>query len=246
MSHIQRFFQLGNQWCVVHVPERPNGFGVLVIGDQNHFVDEHTSFWIQNNGRSIMVESLLREGYTLFYSNLYGRNWGSSEAVSLARRLYHVILKKEILNNRIHILAEGMGALIALQLMEEMGDNIRSVAMMNPCLDLRKHVLQEKEHKFFYKRIIKEIATAYHYDVTKLEKDVNECIPTINYDTNVPVKIWQTTTNVLYDPKLHTKYYEEIRKQTANPIKVAYQLAEKRFSVSQPIFRFYKEYEKVL
>jgi len=157
MSHIQRFFQLGNQWCVVHVPERPNGFGVLILGDQNHFVDEESSFWIQNNGRSIIINSFLDEGYTLFYSNLYGRHWGCPEAVSLTKRLNHVILKKEILNHRIHILAEGMGALVALQLMEGMGDNLRGVAMMNPCIDLRKHLIQEKEHNSFTNELLERL-----------------------------------------------------------------------------------------
>jgi len=87
---------------------------------------------------------------------------------------------------------------------------------------------------------------AYHYDVTKLEKDVSGFIPDFNYDTEVPVKIWQIMTNGLYDPQHHTRFYEERRKRIGRPIRLAYHLAEKRFSVSQPIFKFYKEYEKVL
>ena len=139
-------FSLDTQWNVVHVPERPNGFGVLVLGDKDHFVESSTSLWIQHGGRSQLLQCLQDEGYTVFYSNLYGRHWGSPEAYHLAKQLYHLVMKQEILNKRIHILAEGMGALLALQLMENDGNTfIRSAGLLNPCIDLHTHAEHEKQ-----------------------------------------------------------------------------------------------------
>ena len=69
-------------------------------------------------GKNLQIQSLLKEGYTVFYSNLYGKNWGSEKAVKLAKRLYEHIIRSEIMNDKIHIIAEGMGALVALKLLQ--------------------------------------------------------------------------------------------------------------------------------
>ena len=47
-----------------------------------------------------------------------------------------------------HIMADGMGALVALEMMNKYPECIRSVIMLNPCLDLPEYVEFEKEHKF--------------------------------------------------------------------------------------------------
>ncbi len=46
-----RNFQLDAEWNIVHYPEQPLGFGILIIGDERHFVDQNTSFWLQNEGK---------------------------------------------------------------------------------------------------------------------------------------------------------------------------------------------------
>ena len=40
------------------------------------------------------------------------------------------------------------GALVALEMMNKYPECIRSVIMLNPCLDLPEYVEFEKEHKF--------------------------------------------------------------------------------------------------
>lgn len=40
------------QWCMLHYPKRPNGFAVLILGDQQHYVHENSSVWIENTGRA--------------------------------------------------------------------------------------------------------------------------------------------------------------------------------------------------
>ncbi|CAG9623455.1 hypothetical protein [Sutcliffiella rhizosphaerae] len=239
----QRFFQMSGQWNAVHVPEKPNGFGCLIIGDTNHFVDESNSLWLQHIGRNKIMEEILQCGYTLFYSNLNGAHWGSRQSVFQAKQLYHIILKQEILNNKIHILAEGMGALTAMQLMEDMDENIRSVALINPCIDLKAQMLQEKDRKFFYKKVKHEISDAYGLSIKDME--MFEGLPEIKkYKKNkLPVKIWQTTTNFTFDPKLHCRKYEEFRRKQNAPISVTYHLVEKRYTYGPSICQFFKKHE---
>ncbi|WP_232284421.1 hypothetical protein [Bacillus timonensis] len=145
------FFKLDTEWSALHLPKRPNGFAVLIIGDKTNFVEKDTSYWIQNYARSQILEYLKDQGYTVFYSNLYGANWGNPASVKLAAQLYHIIMKREILNRRIHVLAEGMGALTAMQLNEKLEGAIRSMAFLNPCIDLVAHIENEKNISFFIK-----------------------------------------------------------------------------------------------
>jgi pimeloyl-ACP methyl ester carboxylesterase len=246
MELMQRFFQLDTEWCAVHVPERPNGFGIIVLGDKNHFVEEETSFLIQNQGRLQMLTELINQGYTVFYSNLYGRHWGSKNAVLLARRLYHYIMKNEILNDRIHILAEGMGALVGLQLAETMNDHIRTVALINPCIDLKAHIEHEEDYKFFYKQLIKELARAYKIDEKIAIQEIIENLPKINFETEIPLAIWQTTDRKGFNPEFHTRMLEEQRKRLGKPILISYLVAEKKHQITGAICRFFKQHEEKL
>ena len=156
-----RNFQLDTEWNIIHYPEQPQGFGILIIGDERHFVDESTSFWLQNEGKKSQLEKLQKSGYMIFYSNLFGKNWGCKKAVMLAKQLYEHVIRAEIMNEKIHVIAEGMGALVALKLFNEMGTSIRSIIFINPILSLKDHLALEKDHKFFYKKLVNELAFSY-------------------------------------------------------------------------------------
>lgn len=242
-----RNFKLDTEWNMIHYPKKPKGFGILIIGDERHFVDEKHSFWTQNEGKLGIIENLKDAGYTVFYSNLYGRNWGSDKAVKLAKRLYEYIIRTEIINNRIHLLAEGMGALVALKLLEEMSDKIRSVVLINPILSLKYHLEQEKEHKFFYKKLLKELSTSYETE----SKQIVELIAGSHTDTNMkpdkPMKIIHVLagnrayrqSNLLN--KLSVKWEDE-----KAPITVCYMLPEKKQQIGQQTIQFLKLHEKIL
>lgn len=184
-----RNFQMDTQWNIIHYPEKPTGFGILIIGDERHFVDESKCFWSQNEGKLAIINQLKESGYTIFSSNLYGRNWGSDQAVELAQRLYQQVLRSEILNNKIHLLAEGMGALVAVKLLEKMKGQLRSVVLLNPILSLKNHIEQEKDHKFFYKKLMRELTSAYKKDQIDLEKEISTNQSNVNLDFGVPIKI---------------------------------------------------------
>ncbi len=72
-----------------------------------------------------------------------------------------------------------MGALLALQLMENDGNTfIRSAGLLNPCIDLHTHAEHEKNNKFFYKQFTKDLTQAYKVErkqASKLIKGVPFC-----------------------------------------------------------------------
>lgn len=146
-----RNFQMDTQWNIIHYPGKPTGFGILIIGDERHFVDESKCFWTQNEGKLAIINQLKESGYTIFSSNLYGRNWGSDQAVDLAQRLYQQVIRSEILNNKVHLIAEGMGALVAVKLMEKMKGQLRSVVLLNPILSLKNILNLKRNISFFTK-----------------------------------------------------------------------------------------------
>lgn len=239
MTVRQRFFQLDDQWCILHLPERPNGFAILLLGDVNHYVTDSTSFWLEHHGRRKLLEELLTYGYTIFSSHLYGRHWGCPKAVRLTKQLIYYVLKSEILNNRIYVLAEGIGALVALQLLADIPTKIRAIALLNPCLDVRAQLAYEKENKFFYKRMRKEIATAYEIRETEVENVLPSLMRT---PRQVPVKIWQLSGVTPYPSALHCRNYEEQARKQDVSVDVVYHLPEKRYCFAASIHQFYEQY----
>jgi len=242
----QRFFNLDNQWCVVHIPNKPNGFGVLVLGDRDHFVEGSTSLWIQHRGRWNLLQLLLDHGYTIFYAHLYGRNWGSSKAYRLAKQLYHLVMKQETLNKRVHILAEGMGALLALQLMEKEPHLFRSTAFLNPCIDFQAHIEHEKNYKFFYKQLMKEIKSAYEINEKQVDQVIANSLKVQDLTATVPASIWATTNDAHHFPLFHSKLYEEQRKKINSPIRLSLHIAEKKYLFHHSLLHFYRKNELVL
>lgn len=196
---------------------------------------------MQHVKKAQLLEELRKQGYTIFTSNLYGRHWGCEKAVRLAKRLYHVVRKKEILNEKIHIIAEGMGALVALEMMHSMEESVRSVVMIDPCLDLQGHIQLEKEHKFFYKRLMRELQIAY--GVT--EEQALEAVSDISfrqYPSSVPVKIF-VPTHERKEKKLIYRQYEQQRQKEGNPVSLSFHMQDSKYQIANSMIRFFHEYE---
>lgn len=247
MNLDQSFFKINDQWNVIHLPERPNGFAILLIGDQNHYVDETTSLWIQNPERFQMIENLREKGYTIFYSNLFGKHWGSPKSVNLLKQLYQIVIRREILNDKIHVIAEGMGALTALRLMNDMEPLLRSVSMLSPCLDLKAFVNTEKNNKLFYKRLMTELSNAYMIDEKFVETEIINSFNLEKFISKIPVKIWHSTNRVLYTVSDHSRKFENIRRELQGaPIELSLHLFEKRFHITSNIISYLNRYEQIL
>jgi hypothetical protein len=239
----ERFFIIDNQWSIVHLPERPNGFGVLIVGDMNHYVDSKTSSWIQQPDRYHLIEQLRNYGYTIFYSNLFERNWGSGKAVFHLSRLYHYIMKREILNPKIHLLCEGMGALAGLKWAEKMENSIRSVSLINPCIDLQTHILNEKEKKLFYKRLQRELSVAYEVEQREVENIIHNFYKVSHFNTLAPLKIWHVTQGNIFSASKHSRKYEEHRLNLGVPIELSLQLPRNDLNKFHEIYTFFKKHE---
>ncbi len=242
-----RNFQLDTEWNIIHYPEQPQGFGILIIGDERHFVDENTSFWIQNEGKKSQLKMLQKAGYTLFYSNLYGKHWGSDKAVKLAKRLYEHVIRTEIMNGKIHVIAEGMGALAALKLINEMGSTIRSIFLINPILSLQYHLELEKDHKFFYKKLLKELAHSYETD----EKDIIEHLKKVDAPSLINLPVPMKVIHILaggraYKQSQLLNQLSEKWEQEKVSISVFYMVPEKKQQMADQMISFFKSHEEML
>ncbi|WP_335870000.1 hydrolase [Bacillus sp. 2205SS5-2] len=244
----QRKFQLEKEWCIVHYPEKPNGFAVMILGDCHHYVDEESSFWSQHETRKNIIKELTVRGYLVCYTNLYGCHWGNDKAVNLAKMLYHHVIRTEIINERFHILADGMGGLVVEKLLPLLRDRIRSVVLYSPCLSIPVHLDFEKEQKFFYKKVLKELALAYNQSVVDCVgffKNKNEvlCCETID----VPICIIQWVGSNRYVSQFHLikDLYLQRMKQHKT-VDLHYLLPEKSQTVSSKIIAFYEKQESIL
>jgi hypothetical protein len=245
----QRLFQLDQEWCMIHYPERPNGFAVMILGDHHHYVDEKTSFWDQHEARKKWIKDLTGKGYIVFYSNLYGANWGSGQAVELAGRLYQYVKRTEIINGKIHILTEGMGALVFKELYSRMKYNVRGVVMLTPCLSLYELIQQEKEQKFFYKKLVKELAQSRgvkkeDFEPTSLHSEHDY---EVFKDIPIPLYIVQSYNVNRYKnqfPLIKDIYKHRLEKGFSTDL--FYVLPEKRYSLGLKFASYFSLHEKEL
>ncbi|MBM7097888.1 MULTISPECIES: alpha/beta hydrolase family protein [Alteribacter] len=247
MAVTERYFQLEGEEAVVHLPEKPNGFLVLILGDANHYVENKTSLWHQHPDRRRFIDALKEEGYTLVYSNQYGKHWGNDEAYRLTMRTIKHALKTEILNGKIHVFAEGMGALIALRMLVQQPDLLRSVVLYNPCLDLEAYRRHEKSNLFFYKRFMKELKGAYGEDEETIEKAI--ALPSSLWAKTCPetmVRIFHCVFQSTFPLEQHSRPFEEGRKERGAPVELTVFLPGKLWpDFVGPVKRFLASHEQL-
>lgn len=241
-----RNFQLESEWNIIHYPKRPTGFGILILGDERHFVDENNSFWLQNEGKLAIINQLKQSGYTIFSSNLYGRNWGSDKAAVLAHRLYQHVLRTEIMNDKIHMLAEGMGALVGIKLLKKMDGKLRSAVFLNPILSLKHHLDQEKKNKFFYKKLTKELEAAYQLEFKDLEAEICDREDTVTIDFGIPIHL----IHILSGGRSYNQaslYQCLLKQEIEKPlIQTRFIVPEKKQQIGKMMIKFFQTYEKIL
>lgn len=167
-----RTFKLNNDYCIIHYPEKPNGFGVLIIGGEEQYVNGQDSNWLSNNNRHNILQSLIDDGYTVYYPNFNKNHMGNAPSVEQVTSLYEYIKRTEILNERIHIIAEGIGALIAMDLLKNKNEIIRSIAFINPIFSIQWLLNLIKDQPFLYKKTIQDIAKAFNISEEKCEKTI--------------------------------------------------------------------------
>lgn len=160
---------LNREACIIHYPNRPNGFGILIISNDEKFSEGTESKWLLNQSRFAILQELVDKGYTIFYTNLGGNHLGNQKATDQVRHLYEYVKRTEILNEKIHVIAEGFGAIIVCSLMDNNPSFIRSALLINPIFSLAW--VKELVHgqPFFYKRFLMDVSRAYTISEEKCE-----------------------------------------------------------------------------
>lgn len=135
-----------NSYCI---PEKPNGYALFMLLDYQTFHSDHAEYFI---------ETFVKKGYIVFSSGLLIAEWGSKTAVKHAEHLIQLLLRQEIINEKIFLCAEGTGALIAQQLCCSEDIHIRAAAFINPLLSLQDCLIHYQEDEVTLKRFKKEMS----------------------------------------------------------------------------------------
>ena len=237
----QKTFQLNKEWTTIFYPEQPSGFAIMLLGGDKHYINEHSNYWLDHPSKKQMLESLLARGYTVFSSYLSGAHWGNAEAADLAVELYAFFIRKEIVNERIHIIAEGTGALVLDTICEKLNDKVRSVVLLNPILSVKQSYEKEKVNKFFLKKMKKELYQAYHLDEETFVEWL-EAKEDITVGNDIPILIVHVLEKL--ESNLPMKYQSFIDQHPLTDIK--YITPEKRYIIPYQISSFLKKHEKKL
>ncbi|MFC0557711.1 alpha/beta hydrolase [Halalkalibacter alkalisediminis] len=243
-----RFIRIEEQWNVIYLPERPSGFAVFLLGDNAMVVEEDTSDWEQHPERHVFLQNLLSRGYTVVASSLYNRHWGSIKAYQLLKQLYHLVLKQEILNKKIHLFAEGTGALLAIQWINEYSDRTRSCYFVNPCFSLNEFYQQEQENKLYFKRFLKELEQSYHKSKKEIDsKWIDSITPEIVTKQIPPLSIHCHMLEKRYPLSKHSRPFQQKLATQEVFVNLRIHGNDKSFyKAAQSVFPFYKKYEKYL
>ncbi|SDZ01377.1 hypothetical protein SAMN05421736_10582 [Evansella caseinilytica] len=246
MSISERYIQIGNEECLIHLPVKPNGYAILILGDRNHYIHNGSSFWMQHPVRKQLFDNLLNEGYTIFYSNQGGAHWGNERLSSITERLTKYVLKNEIVNEHIHIFAEGMGALIALRLMVNEFFQLRSVILFNPCIDIKAHYDDEKNNRFFYKRFIQEMTRAFEIEESEVEEMCIRLSMLIDeIPDEIPIRVFQAVYQAPYSPDSQARPLIRRLTEKQREVTATFFLPGKTLEqFSKPLISFFKAYEK--
>lgn len=235
-----RSFQYGGQWNIIYYPKKPSGFSVFIIGDHHHFVENQDSYWLHHPGRLQLLEQLQRSGYTAFSSNLSREDWDYKKSALFAKSLYYMIMKSEILNENIHIFAEGKGALTALKLLQELQEQVRSVVFLNPCFTINRRENQKVIHDQAYNKMS---LRGRETTVRKINPIQTENKLAADLKLSIPIKI----IHVIGDEDTKARsLYRKIQKINKGETEIIHLSPEKRYKVPSETLRFYKKYENVL
>ncbi len=236
----QKTFQYNHEWTTIFYPDRPSGFSILLLGGEQHYILEKTNFWMEHPGKRQMVEHLLGKGYTLIGSNL-GAHWGREETAGRLAELYAHFIRQEIVNEKIHVLAEGTGALLLGRLSALLEGKIRSIGMLNPELSLLRRYEKEKENKFFHKKFMKEVSLAHHIEADEVANWITS-FPDCHIPKEIPVLWIQVMDHYVRD---FPAYHQHLT-HAHSDLEIKYVTPEKRFSIPYQMNSFFRRHEKHL
>lgn len=243
-----RYQQIGQEWSVIYLPERPNGFAVFLLSDNGVMTRESDSDWEVHPEKELFVNGLLQRGYTIVVPPLQTTHWGSEDDFRMVLHMYHRVLKQEILNKCVHVLAEGTGALLALRWIATNGEQIRSCYFINPCFNLPAYFRQEQENKWFFKRFVKEIAKVYDEDENIVtEKYIQMISPPTIFKHVPPLSIHCDMNEKRFPLHVHSRPFLQKLAELDTYVNLRIHGNEKSFNhIAQAAYPFFKKHEAKL
>ncbi|MDQ0207929.1 alpha/beta fold hydrolase [Alkalicoccobacillus murimartini] len=243
-----RYFKWKGRWSVKFLPEKPNGFAVYLLSGQDRTVEDSSSIWETHPEKKIVLEHLLNNGYTVFTSDLHPHHWGNEAACAHSEQLIHFLLKSEIINKRIHVFAEGWGAVLAIKLLARKHVNIRSMLFFNPCIYLESYYDLEKQNRLYYKKIKNELSTAYG---TKPERINRQWVRQISQpplkEMWPPLFLIHRVNERHYPLPAHSRKLEQELLQKGQSVQLKLFSSTRPFhSLSEPTVMFYQKHEQIL
>jgi len=131
--------------------------------------------------------------------------------------------------------------------LHEMGDLIRSAVLINPILSLKHHLEQEREHKFFYKKLLRELAVSYEIETDNIADLLSKQEKNLTSGLKVPVRIIQVLAGGRAYKQSDYLKKRSIQWENENcPISVFYILPDKKQRISSQMTSFFRKYEKIL
>ncbi|MDF2607646.1 MAG: hydrolase [Bacillales bacterium] len=241
MCILKRNFNIQGEKCITYIPEKPNGFGLMIIGDKTNYITSNSWFWEDSPGRYNILSRLLDDGYTVFSVNLSGNHWGNNSVSNLIIKLYNHVLKNEILNPSIHLLTEGNGALLINSLLKEIS-KFRSISCIDPLFSIKDCILLEENQRIYYKTSLKEICEAYKLKENEIFSFLlrNELVETINY----PVRIYTSAKLTVYQ-KYKNSLIMNFCDKYIQDYSIKYYMDDTKYSQILNITSFLKRYEKI-
>lgn len=236
-----RIFSLNKEYCIIHYPKKPNGFGILLIGPGTYDIQEG-NLRIVNQHRKYLIEDLCNEGYTVFFTNLDNNHLGNSVALEQVKDLYEHVKRNEILNEKIHLIAEDVGALLVKPFLNEKQHFVRSIIFINPVFSLKWIIDDTLNQPFLFKKLLHDLKKTYHLSDEECEKFIKNQQNEFIYLTT-PYKIIHILGHGKRDEEQINRYQQMIR-PISDRIQVVF--PEKQYKISTIALKLFKEAEKQL
>ena len=243
-----RYFKWKGKWNVKFLPEQPNGFAVYLLSGQNGTVEESSCIWENHPEKRQFLDYLLASGYTVFTSELDPKQWGNEAVSTYCEQLVQHLLKTEILNKHIHLLAEGTGAITALKLVSRGRTAIRSMLFFNPCIYLEAYYEFECQNKLYYKKLKHELSQAYGVKPERINHQW------VRHISNPPLhKVWPPLLLIhqvnerRYPLPNHSRKLEGDLLRLKQSVQLKLFSSTRRFdAISEPTVQFFQKHERIL
>lgn len=239
---------MNGKWNVKYLPEKPNGFGVYLLNGQNYAVEKSSSIWNTHPEKQVFLERLLEHGYTVLTSELAPNHWGNEAACMDSEQLIHLLLKTEIVNKRIHLFAEGWGAIAAIKLLRRKRFDIRSMLFFNPCIYLEAYYEQEKQNRLYYKKMTHELSAAYGVKPERMNVQWVRQLSGLSLQHEwSPLLLIHRVDEKRYPFPVHSRRLEQELLQKKQPVQLRLFSSARPFhAIAEPALDFFQKHERNL